>query len=597
MSKESKVSARHLSGKLSKHFNFKLTAGGKIDGRDKVYCVHCNKQFAFCGSNTSLTYHIQHKHPLKFEHNDNDSQKVNSLINFFPCQSNREVSHKMSTDLKLAIAHWIASSGRPTAIVQDIGLQSLLRLALQNQTYNLPSRRTIDTLIGQMYEEKRIMYQKDIESIASIALTTDFWTSNNNESYCGVTGHWIDADWKLQSVALGCVVVEHRHTADNLARFYEKFYASWNITDKISCILTDNARNIVAAIRETGYNQIPCIAHCLQLSILAGLKAADSLPLLSKCRHLVGHFKHSSANTSELKSSNASVGVMFYKLQQDVATRWNSTYIMLTRLLELKEAIMQYHIDHPKNYSGPKLSESDWDKMAKYTSFLATLADATEHIGGEKYATCSAILPLNAFLGRLLKVNDDDPGYVTRLKTATFNDFRNRIEGIDASTILKMAVALDPRYKKLSCIRRERRKEVWTLLTNEFKAFCDRRQPIIDETPEHVPKKQKLMLLLSDSESESDDELESVHSANDELRRYAEEPPIPEAADPLIWWKLHSHRFPVLSSFAQTILCVPASSVPCERLFSSSGYIINKMRSSLLPEHVNALVCLHDWLK
>ena len=37
--------------------------------------------------------------------------------------------------------------------------------------------------------------------------------------------------------------------------------------------------------------------------------------------------------------------------------------------------------------------------------------------------------------------------------------------------------------------------------------------------------------------------------------------------------------------------------VPCERLFSSSGYIVNKMRSCLLPENVNALVCLRDWLK
>ena len=79
--------------------------------------------------------------------------------------------------------------------------------------------------------------------------------------------------------------------------------------------------------------------------------------------------------------------------------------------------------------------------------------------------------------------------------------------------------------------------------------------------------------------------------------RYHEEAPIPETEDPLIWWKLNNHRFPVLGSFVQTILCVPATSVPCERLFSSTGYIINKMRSCLLPGNVNALVCLRDWLK
>ena len=432
-----------------------------------------------------------------------------------------------------------------------------------------------------------------------------------NECYCGVTGHWIGSDWKLKSVALGCLLVDERHTAENVASFFEEFVATWNITDKICCIVTDNARNMVAAIGRTDYSHIPCIAHCLQLSILAGLKAADSSPLLAKCRHLVGHFKHSSANMSELKRSHSSVhqpieNVIFHKLQQDVATRWNSTYMMLTRLLEVKDAILQYYIDHPKNYSGPKLTESDWDKMAKYTSVLGSLADATEYVGTEQYARCSAVLPLEAFLRRLLTVNDDDPGYIARFKTSTFKDFTNRIEGIDALSTLQMAVALDPRYKKLTFLRRAKREAVWTTLSNEFRAFYDRKHRAGRQTEEFsnseirspVPKRRKLTLLLSDSESQSSaDESDAVRGAESELMRYHEEAPIPETEDPLIWWKLNNHRFPVLGSFVQTILCVPATSVPCERLFSSTGYIINKMRSCLLPGNVNALVCLRDWLK
>ncbi|XP_040178075.1 E3 SUMO-protein ligase ZBED1-like [Rana temporaria] len=609
-SNESNVAVKHLGGKLSKHFIFKLNADGKVEDGNKVYCIHCNKQLAFRGSNTSLTYHLQHKHPLKYQHVVNsDRQKSSPVqpISNFMSQSNKPVSAKVSADLKIAIAQWIASSGRPTAIVDDDGLQTVLRIALQNQTYNLPSRRTIDAVIGQMYNEKLTQHKKAIESIHSIALTTDFWTSNNNESYCGITGHWIDFDWKLTSVALGCLLVDERHTAENVAGFYKEFAATWNISDKICCIITDNARNMVAAIGQTDFSHIPCIAHCLQLSILAGLKAADSSPLVAKCRHLVGHFKHSSANTSELKSSHSSVSsskdVMFHKLQQDVATRWNSTYIMLARLLEVKDAVMQYHMDHPKNYSGPKLTESDWDKMAKYTSVLGSLADATEYVGGEQYATCSAVLPLLAFLRRLLRINDDDPGYIGRFKTATLNDFSNRIEGIDALTMLQMAVALDPRYKKLTCLRREKREEVWTTLSNAFRAFHDRRQPAgcptgLEESNDGtkvkvvpVPKKQKLTLLLSDSESQSSaDKSDAEHSAQAELMRYQVEDPIPETEDPLLWWKLNSHRFPGLSRFVQTILCVPATSVPCERLFSSSGYIVNKMRSSLLPENVNTLI-------
>ena len=77
---ESNVSVKHLTGKLRKHFVFKLNADGKVDEGDKIYCVHCNKQFAFRGSNTSLTYHLQHKHPLKYQQVVDSERKMTPQI-------------------------------------------------------------------------------------------------------------------------------------------------------------------------------------------------------------------------------------------------------------------------------------------------------------------------------------------------------------------------------------------------------------------------------------------------------------------------------------------------------------------------------------
>src|SRR5688572_32307229 len=102
-----------------------------------------------------------------------------------------------------------------------------------------------------MYNEKLREHKEDLENCESLALNTDFWTSINNESFCGITGHWIDSDWNLKSEALDCLRVTERHTAVNVASLYKDFAETWDIVDKIRCIVTDNVRNMVAAIGRT----------------------------------------------------------------------------------------------------------------------------------------------------------------------------------------------------------------------------------------------------------------------------------------------------------------------------------------------------------
>jgi hypothetical protein len=41
--------------------------------------------------------------------------------------------------------------------------------------------------------------------------------------------------------------------------------------------------------------------------------------------------------------------------------------------------------------------------------------------------------------------------------------------------------------------------------------------------------------------------------------------------NPLEWWKSNGKRFPILSEMAIRYLCIPATSAPAERVFSSAG--------------------------
>ncbi|KAJ8342953.1 hypothetical protein SKAU_G00328810 [Synaphobranchus kaupii] len=618
---------------------------------------------------------------------------------------------------------------RPINIVEDQGLQEIIQIASCDPFYKAPSRGTVVARINELYDNEKAMKMELLAQAPFIALTGDHWTSVNNQNYLGVTGHLIDNKWQLHSFALGVVKTEERHFADACARQFIQVSDEWKITDKVTTIGTDSARNMIAAARILPFDYLPCIAHMIQRLITVSLSNSGFDGALAKCRKIVGHFKHSPANAAELKAQQASHGQDEEPLIQDVPTRWNSTLAMITRILQNKEPLKETLAQQKHNLA--LLTAAEYDRLARLETLLEPCKYVTNLLGGDKYVSCSAVLPALCHLQRKMEVTDDDPAYVLRFKTTFSEDLNKRKENLnitwlkasesghgneiplmedgDASdevvgnsnTLLadgirdqipvassvrgeeceqsvvaensqeggkagtsgvegnswtevdgrrrrkrrgqgesgvsqtqgkrhagvqrglfggqqvgstptvesegeweekemglgdsgeadlsasQVATALDPRFKDLKCMPRAEREEVWRVLCEVLK---NREPPRAEVEPE--PPKKKMALLLMATNSESDDEAQS----NKPLDRYRAEPSIDTEQCPLQWWSTHTGAHGGLAPIAQRYLATPASTVPCERLFSLAGHIVHKKRSSLSSENVNKLVCLSNWL-
>ncbi|XP_039455640.1 E3 SUMO-protein ligase ZBED1-like [Oreochromis aureus] len=377
----------------------------------------------------------------------------------------------------------------------------------------------------------------------------------------------------------------------NAPEQFLKVANDWGIENKISTIGTDSAANMLAAMRALPYEHIACNAHILQRTITVCLDSSGFVGVLAKCRKIVGHFKQSPASTTELNQQQVALGKKSDQLIQDVPTRWNSTLAMVSRLLCNREAV-QATLDQ-QNHRLVLPTEAEWAKLQRLELLLEPCKYVTELLGGEAYVSCSVVLPAFRHLYRVMDITDDDPAYVVKFKNAFQKDLAAR-RANGNEIWFEVATALDPRFKDLKCLPREKREQVWTILENMLQAAEPRRADSLQPSTEDdgpAQKKRRSELLLG-SDSDSEDGIESG-----ELQRYRAEPSISIDDCPLQWWYAHSGVYEKLSVLAQKYLASPATSVPCERLFSLAGHIVQKKRAALLPENVTRLVCLSDWLR
>ncbi|XP_067266309.1 E3 SUMO-protein ligase ZBED1-like [Chanodichthys erythropterus] len=565
---------------------------------ERVHCKHCDAVYNYNTATTQMMYHLNKVHPSLVNVGGVASSQPSiksALARTRSCDAQR------AEKITQGICKFIEMDILPLSIVEGNGFRELIHLL--EPAYQIPSRRTITRLVEIHYEERKQQLFKELSKAERVALTTDCWTALTAESYITITCHYISDDWQMNSAVLLTESLPGRHTADHLAEKLNGAVEQWGLKGRVIACVHDNAANIVAANSPTRvpWISVACFAHTLQLAINDGF-ALHLYRVISAASKLVSHFNHSTTATKALQKKQEQMGLATHRLTQSCKTRWNSVCEMFDRLVEQRWAVVAVLSDRTvtklQDARILELKDEYWQLMEDTQPVLLALKCATTVMSAEKDVSISNTYPVTFGLINihLMRSEGDGPRLI---------EFKTKIESGEIVSFAPMISSmLDPRHKHLGFLTPTQRLAANVKLVELGEAVGTDRADIqqaggveaalsdTDEGSENT--------VVATSQSSAMAQLLGDHyttqceaGSEAELQNFLRETPPPLNCTPTDWWKVNETRFPGLAKLARRYLCIPATSVPSERVFSAAGLTVTRLRSRLTPDHVNMLIFLN----
>ncbi|XP_033226486.1 zinc finger BED domain-containing protein 1-like [Belonocnema kinseyi] len=424
----------------------------------------------------------------------------------------------------------------------------------------MPSKTTFANYLDKKYDEISDIYKEKLKGVADITLTTDLWTDTlNTTSFLGITAHFLDGS-KMATVILGCYEFPKSHTSANITEKIQEVCADWSIRkDQLSAIVTDNASNVVKAVKDflDVEGHIGCAAHKINLIAQNSIEGVTGLPdLIQKVRNIVTWFKHSNKASYELKAGSS------LKLKQDVKTRWNSTFCMIVRFIERRGVVFEVMYNHPD--PPPMVTPKEIEELIEVSKILKPLEEITHEI--------------KLRFGRMKEVKHFA---VATLLDSRFKkiDFKDHSRCARAIAIVKTPFDRKVQASALNGSESDESSEIFAGKKNSPEVSIWSRHHKLPERDQR-------------RKSDITDELPP------ELSLFLRNPVISLKTDPLKWWVDNKSSYPTLTSIDLRYITIMATSVPSERLFSKAGENMTARRNRLSGERLRKQLFLSsaEWL-
>ncbi|KAI5441331.1 hypothetical protein KIW84_010697 [Lathyrus oleraceus] len=318
-------------------------------------CKHCHKKY-LCDPRTHGTTNMNH-HILKCAKKPRTTDPTQTILTY-PSAEGSSLGHVSSKfdkqACRKALSIFVVLDEQPFSAVEGEGFKYYSKV-MQPQ-FTLPSRRTVARDCFQLHLDEKQKLKAFFKSDCNrVALTTDCWTSIQNQNYLTLTAHFVDNEWNYQKRIISFTVIPN-HKGDTVAVAY--------LHRKIS--------NMNGMMGDGKCFHMRCAAHILNLVVNKGLK--DKHLSITSVRDAVRFVKSSPHRAAKFKECIEFAGITCKKLVcLDVSTRWNATYLMLEAAEKFQVAFdkLEYEESSYREFfgKGSPPSSDDWDIVRAFISF------------------------------------------------------------------------------------------------------------------------------------------------------------------------------------------------------------------------------------
>ncbi|XP_044005438.1 zinc finger BED domain-containing protein DAYSLEEPER-like [Aphidius gifuensis] len=607
------------------------------------------------GNTSCIIKHLQSAHPMIWQKELNGIKKQNVLE---PGQRTLFQTQERISKQDLLLIKLLAKKKLPFDFFDDDITRTFIQFL--NPNMELPSRKKIQAMFFSEFKNQQERIKTIIQNNESkFSFTINGSANSKGKFYYGITCHFIDDNWKINSFALDFLSSKEKDNGIDMAQLFFNCLKEYKLQDKVEGITFNNAsanikfmNELVTLMENSGFHfdkenqRFCCVSYVLNLGVQDLLKAMhvendggnddgddddddDNDHVINDSDD--ASTMSSDENDDEYSSDDDSVfkiratdhsdnldNNFFAKLNPSKAIyKLRKTLGKIERSEILQNALNISCTLVNIEYIKPVLDMSTkWNSTYDMIEYSLKLKKGL-----------NLLWSVDISLWQKFTLSENEWDILNHIYEFLrhFKHISKTLGGKTYVTLPLAIIAINMLFDKIDTIVNELDKKIYRSNVDEtlilgFQAARDTMMKHYNLTnwvycavlvldPRHKVKIFSSTTWVHEMDSQEIDnknedkiDITSIFedtpmhkNYQDELDEYLAIKRAEKNQDILEWWKNHQETFPTLGRMARDLFSIMATTVPSERLFSLSGSIMAESSGSMNDESARMTLCLHSW--